>query len=110
MTNFLVERYLPSTALAEIEAALGRLVSAQDPERTEAWHLWTALIEAEETCLSLFEARSAGAVEAANRAARFPFDRVVEAAIIAEPASPPGSPRRSRPDRTRPDRGGRPGR
>jgi hypothetical protein len=87
MPNYLVERYLPSTAVAEVEAAIERLVSAQADARSEARHLWTALIEAEETCLSLFEAKSAEAVERANRAVRFPFDRVVEAAIIPDPNS-----------------------
>ena len=87
MANYLVERYLPSTAVAEIEAAIERVVAAQAPEATAARHLWTALIGAEETCLSLFEGTSVAAVEALNRAARFPFDRVVEADIIRGPNS-----------------------
>jgi hypothetical protein len=76
---FLVERYLPATPMAEVEAAVERLSSG---DGSDATHLWTAIIEAEETCLSMFEAPSAAAVEAVNRAARFPFDRVVRASVI----------------------------
>jgi len=82
MASFLVERYVPSTPIREIEAAIERLLAVEAEGGDGARHLWTALIEAEETCLSLFEARSEAAVEVANRAARFPFDRVVCAAII----------------------------
>jgi hypothetical protein len=82
MPSYLVERYLPSTAVVEIEAAVERVAVQSSSGAAGVRHLWTALIEAEETCLSLFEAASAEAVEAANRAARFPFDRIVEASLI----------------------------
>jgi hypothetical protein len=81
MPSYLVERYLPSTAVVEVEAAVARLAADQG-QSGGVRHLWTALIEVEETCLSLFEAASADAVEAANRAAQFPFDRIVEASLI----------------------------
>jgi hypothetical protein len=82
MPSYLVERYLPSTAVVEIEAAVERVAVHSSDDSAGVQHLWTALIEAEETCLSLFEAASAEAVEAANRAARFPFDRIIEASLI----------------------------
>lgn len=81
MATFLVERYLPSTTAADIAAAIERLSVATLIDRGPR-HLWTAIIEPEETCLSLFEATSAAAVEAANRTAHFSFDRVVEISII----------------------------
>lgn len=84
MPSYLVERYLPSTGAVEIEAAVDRITSGPGGGAGDVRHLWTALIEAEETCLSLFEAASAEAVEAANRAARFPFDRIVEASLIGQ--------------------------
>ena len=77
MTYYLVERYLPSLSGLEVEAAVARVSGSAMPR-----HLWTVAIHDEETCLSLFEAVDADAVESANRAARFPFDRVIEAALI----------------------------
>jgi len=74
---YLVERYLPSLTGGEVEAAVQRLADGSEPR-----HVWTVAIPDEETCLSLFEAASQAAVEVANRAARFPFDRVIEAAPI----------------------------
>ena len=41
-------------------------------------HLWTILVKAEDTCLSVFEASDVEAVVQANAQAGFPFDRVVE--------------------------------
>ncbi len=79
MEHFLVERYLPSTARADVQSAVERLARR---DAGAANHLWTALIEAEETCISLFEANSKADVEAANRAAEFPFDRVVPASVF----------------------------
>ena len=81
MGHYLVERYLPSTPIDDIEAAIERLDRA-GANGSGTRHVWSAVITAEETCLSLFEAASAEAVATANRAARFPFDRVVEASII----------------------------
>jgi len=80
VTLFLVERFLPSMSAAEVSAASARLAAGEGVR-----HLWTVLVAAEETCLSLFEGADARAVEAANRRAGFPFDRVVEATAI-EPA------------------------
>jgi hypothetical protein len=79
MQHYLVERFLPSTAVAEVEAAVARLDAGN---ALGARHLWTAMVVAEETCLSLFAAPSLAAVQAANRAAAFPFDRVIEAELI----------------------------
>lgn len=46
-------------------------------------YLWSAYLPSEETCL--FEAPDRAAVEEVNRRARFPFDRIVEAAPVLAP-------------------------
>ncbi|HEX6869503.1 MAG TPA: nickel-binding protein [Micromonosporaceae bacterium] len=75
MAQFLVERYLPSTTAAEVNAAVDRLMRAP---RTGVRHLFTLLVIGEETGLSCFEATDRGCVVEANEAADFPFDRIVE--------------------------------
>jgi len=45
-------------------------------------HLWTILVAAEDTCLSVFEGPDARAVEEANARAGFHLDRVVEVTSV----------------------------
>ena len=71
---YLVERYVPSMPAADIHAAIKRINVPQ----AQARHLWTILIRAEDTCLSVFEASDVEAVVQATARAGFPFDRVVE--------------------------------
>jgi hypothetical protein len=73
---YLVERYVPSMPAGELEAAVARL----DGSDATVSHLWTILVGAEDTCLSVFEAPDPEAVVAANARAGFPLDRVVEVA------------------------------
>jgi hypothetical protein len=80
MGHFLVERFVPSLASSDMAAAVARLAGGEDVAAVR--HLWTALIPDEETCLSLFEAPDREAVERANQAARFDFDRVFEALVL----------------------------
>lgn len=75
MSTFLVERYLPSVTAADVAAAVTRLGEEDHPG---ARHLFTVLVLGEETGLSCFEATDREAVDAANRAARFPYDRIIE--------------------------------
>ena len=82
MAFYLVERYVPSMSAAEVAQAAARLAEAAGDE---VRHLYTVLILEEDTCLSLFEAPDAPAVEAANAKAGFPVDRIVEAAVFARP-------------------------
>jgi hypothetical protein len=49
---YLVERYVPSTPAADIDAAIARI----SVPRAHVRHLWTILVGAEDTCLSVFEA------------------------------------------------------
>ena len=74
MAFYLVERYVPSMPAADIHAALARINVPQAQVR----HLWTILVTAEDTCLSVFEASDVEAIVQATARAGFPFDRVVE--------------------------------
>ena len=80
---FLVERYVPSISAVSVGPAIRRL--GQSTPRT-AHHLYSVLVPDEETCLSIFEASDAKAVEAANRQADFPVDRIVEVEVFPRPA------------------------
>jgi hypothetical protein len=72
---FLVERYIPSVSSSSVESAVRRLGEATDGA---ARHLVTVFVADEETCLSVFEAADAQAVETANQQAHFGLDRIVE--------------------------------
>ncbi len=77
---YLVERYVPSMPAAEIREALARINVPQDEVR----HLWTILVRAEDTCLSVFEASDVEAVVRATNRAGFPLDRVVEVTPVVD--------------------------
>ncbi len=79
---FLVERYIPSTSVAAIDAATARLGDATDPA---VRHVVTVVVPDEETCLSVFEAADADAVAQVNRRAGFPLDRIVEVRLLGPP-------------------------
>jgi hypothetical protein len=59
---------------ADLDAAIARI----DADHAAARHLWTIVVPAEDTCLSVFEAPDVDAVLQANARAGFPVDRVVE--------------------------------
>jgi hypothetical protein len=69
---------------ADIQAAIERI----DVRRAKVRHVWTILVRAEDTCLSVFEAADVQAVIQATARADFPFDRVSEVTPVL--ASPPG--------------------
>jgi len=75
---------------ADIHAAIARidLPGAEGPQ-ARVRHVWTILVRAEDTCLSVFEASDVEAVVQATARAGFPFDRVVEVTPVM------GSPARS---------------
>jgi Protein of unknown function (DUF4242) len=76
---YLVERYVPSMTAADVEAAIAR-VDELPPGPVR--HVWTILVAGEDTCLSVFEAPDAAAVEAANERAAFHLDRIVELSTV----------------------------
>ena len=78
MAFYLVERYVPSMPAADIHAAIARINVPQAQVR----HLWTILVRADDTCLSVFEASNVEAVVQATARAGFPFDRVVEVTTL----------------------------
>ena len=82
---FLVERYIPSISSSSVESAAQRLAETTDDS---ARHLITLLVAGEETCLSVFEAADARAVEVANQRAGFELDRIVEVEMFG--ATPTG--------------------
>ena len=93
MAFYLVERYVPSMTAAELAAAMARIGELPGDE---VRHVWTVLVSGEDTCLSVFEAPDAGAVEEANARASFHFDRVVEVTpfeVDLLMRAAPGSPR-----------------
>lgn len=86
---FLVERYIPSITAGSVGPAVRRL---RHSAPGAARHLYSVLVPAEETCLSVFEATDAGAVEAANARAQFQLDRIVEVEVFPPPAARKESP------------------
>lgn len=95
MAFYLVERYVPSMTAEALAAAMARVDRLPgDAVR----HLWTVVVRGEDTCLSVFEAPDAVAVEEANLRANFHFDRVVEVTPFGVSGgwrSPPTAARRS---------------
>jgi hypothetical protein len=76
MRMYLVERYTPSLGAEQVAAAVSRLSALAVPDTS---HVWTVLVPAEDTCLSLFAAASAAAVAEANVRADFGFTRIIDA-------------------------------
>ena len=83
MAFYLVERYVPSMASADLQAAIARI----DVPHAAVRHLWTILVRPEDTCLSVFEAPNLEAVIQANTRAGFEFDRVVEVTPLVNAAA-----------------------
>ena len=76
---FLVERYVPSVEGPAVAESVRRL---NEGTRGDARHVMTLLVPHEETCLSVFQADDAAAVGAANSAADFDAERVVEVRVF----------------------------
>jgi len=79
---FIVERYLPAVRPGEVAAAVERdrraaagMTAAGIPVR----HLFTIYVPSDESCFSLFDAPSAGALREAQERAGIGFERIVEA-------------------------------
>jgi hypothetical protein len=80
---YLVERYVPSMPAADIQAAIERI----DVPQARVRHVWTILVRAEDTCLSVYEASDVQAVIKATARAGFPFDRISEVTpVVASPS------------------------
>jgi hypothetical protein len=71
-------RFIPSISSGSVGPAVRRLRQTDGAAR----HLCSLLVPEEETCLSVFEARDAAAVQRANDRARFELDRIVEVQLF----------------------------
>lgn len=81
---FLVERYLPASAvgnLATSVARVARLCAGQSGENAVRY-LQAVYVPAEDTCFCVFQALSSDAVRAVNDAGHFSLDRIAEAVLL----------------------------
>jgi Protein of unknown function (DUF4242) len=86
---FLVERYLPGVTAGEARSIAQRADRAARESRekeTEIRLVWSLFLPGDEAVLCLFEGPSLAAVEAANRRAGVPFDRIAHGVRFREPA------------------------
>ena len=84
-TAFLVERYLPPTAVNGLAASVARVVAlCADADRTGigVQYLHSAYLPTEDTCFCLFRAPSSDTVRAVNDEAHFALDRLTEAVLL----------------------------
>lgn len=88
MVYYLAERYVPSMSPADVDRAIGRLDEAAAEERVR--HVLSILVHGEDTCLSIFEALDALAIERVTERAGFRLDRIVE--VTAYPGGRARSP------------------
>jgi hypothetical protein len=85
MRNFLVERYLPDASEERLRAAVERTCAEAvhlEAEGTPVRYLSSIVLPEEESCLCIFQAATAAAVEEVNKRAAFPYARIVEATVI----------------------------
>ncbi len=93
MNSYLVERYLPGLAEADLRVALGRVqaVCAElSAAGTPIRYGGSTFLALEETCFCRFDTERAETAAQANERARFPFARITEA-IVIEPQRVPAS-------------------
>jgi len=82
MAVYMVERNLPGITMEQLAGAQKAAIdtcSQLKQEGKQIRYIRTTFVPGEAHCMCLFEASDAGLVEAANRQAHIPFDRVVEA-------------------------------
>jgi hypothetical protein len=89
VSAFLVERYVPPTAVENLAAAitgaarLGALgVAAESGPAVRVQYLLSAYLPAEDMCFCVFRAATARAVRALNQVADLGFDRITPAVLL----------------------------
>jgi hypothetical protein len=90
---YLVERYLPGTARAELERALERLKETTlqlRNEGAEICYLGSTIVPEDEACFCQFEGTSEDLIAEANRRAAMRFDRIVPVVAVAPAAARKG--------------------
>lgn len=81
-TGFLVELYVGAVLPSEVLAACAPAHRAADGWSTPVRYLRSIVVPTDETCFHLFEAGSAGAVEAALGMAAIRHDRISRAWLV----------------------------
>jgi hypothetical protein len=90
MTVFMVERNLKGISMEDLAGAQKAAISKAEEfsgRGTPARYIRSVFTPGDGRCMCLFEAENAGDVEALNREAQLPFDRVTEALDLAPAAS-----------------------
>ena len=98
LAMFLVERYWPDVTAARLDEAVDSVTRAADQlsrAGRSVRHLQSVLAVPEEVVFSLFEAPSAEAVDQVHRRSGVPFERIVEALVVAGPPRPTRTSERS---------------
>jgi Protein of unknown function (DUF4242) len=93
---YVVERYLPGRAEADLEPMFQRLrgaTRALQAEGIDVRYVGSTIVPDDEACFCQFEAPSEQAVAAANRRAQAPFDRIVPGVRVPAAARKEGGTR-----------------
>ena len=94
---FLVERYLPAAAAANLASSVARaarlcVLSAESGSASRVQYLHSLYLPAEDTCFCLFRAATAEAVSALNDEASFALDRIAAAVQLYPVTQAPDEP------------------
>ena len=90
-TRFVVERYAPGVSVADVRAGerrLRRAIAKSAADGRSIRYLGSIVIDAEDTVIAVFEARSLEDVSDVQIAARVGFDRIVPAVELRESERP----------------------
>jgi hypothetical protein len=84
---FMVERYVPPSAVESLAAAIPRAarlgsLRARSGSALSPQYLLSAYLPAEDTCFCLFRAATADAVRGLNHEAELPLDRITAAVLF----------------------------
>jgi hypothetical protein len=88
METFVVERSLKGIPMDQLAAAQARAIataSRMSAEGTQVRYLRSTFVPDTGQCMCLFEAENAQDVEALNRSAEIPFNRVAKALDLPAP-------------------------
>jgi hypothetical protein len=83
--QFMVERYVSGITEDQVAAGVARLKEATEEmgrDGVDVRYLGSTFVPSEGSVFCLFQAPSQKSVDEANRRARFPFHRVVEAIVL----------------------------
>ena len=90
--GFLVERYLPASAVAGLTASVAgvaKLCGDRSEVGNSIRYLQSVYLPTEDTCFCLFSAASMRVVRAVNDDGEFAFDRITPAVLLLPQRFPP---------------------